>query len=586
MRWLIIALGLGLACPAGAAGLDAFWRAASGTNTGTNASWQFTGPGPSEVVTGFPPGAPASWQVKGTADVNADGILDIVWFEPASGQVAIWLMGSATAIGSASFPGSVGPRSDWMLAGIGDFDGDGHADLAWRNAADGRLRIWYLSPSAGLAGFRDYAGVPRSFVLGGVGDFDGNGVSDFLWFEPRTGQVAVYLLQADGTFATGFPSSVGAGNWRPVGIDDFDGDGRSDIFWRNQASGATAIWYMEGAALADTDLLVSVPTAEWDATPVRDLDGDGRAELLWHGRTNGGAVRWLMRGRHVPPATQTLSPVGPDWRLGQAARERLETLIAAGDIAECPGTPSSSHAASTAALVATLPGTVVTLGDNVYANGTSAEFQSCYAPTWGALRSRTFPSPGNHDYGTPNAAGYFDYFGSAAGRDRTGFYSFDVGDWHLVALNSNIAATLGSAQETWLRADLAANAHRRCTLAYWHHPVFSSGQHGNDATMRPVWKALVDFGADVVLTGHDHDYERFGPQDSIGTLDTSAGLRSFVVGTGGATLRPFATLRSNSEARDATHYGVLRLSLRETRFAWEFVDTAGVVRDTGEASCH
>ncbi len=268
-------------------------------------------------------------------------------------------------------------------------------------------------------------------------------------------------------------------------------------------------------------------------------------------------------------------------------RDEPAVVVAAGDIALCDAQPAAtSPAASTALLVESIPGTVLTLGDNAYNEGTVTQFATCYAPTWGRFKARTSPSPGNHEYQTAAAAGYFDYFGNRAGADRRGYYSFDVGAWHLISLNSNVLATPGSAQDLWLRADLGANIDKRCVLAYWHHPVFSSGPHGNDPTMADIWQTLYDFGADVVLAGHDHDYERFGPQDADGRADAARGLRSFVVGTGGASPYAFETIRANSEARLAGIFGVIRLTLRSDRFQWDFIDIAGVTRDSGEARCH
>jgi calcineurin-like phosphoesterase family protein len=267
--------------------------------------------------------------------------------------------------------------------------------------------------------------------------------------------------------------------------------------------------------------------------------------------------------------------------------EQIAVVIAAGDIAQCDAQPVGANpVALTALLVESMPGIVLTLGDNAYYEGTADQFAACYAPTWGRFMSRTSPAPGNHDYQTVGAAGYFGYFGSRAGPDQRGYYSFDVGAWHLISLNSNIPATPGSAQDLWLRADLTANLDKRCVLAYWHHPVFSSGPHGNDPTMAGIWQTLYDFGADVVLVGHDHDYERFAPQDAAGRADAARGLRSFVVGTGGAGLYAFETIRANSEVRLAGAFGVVRLTLRSDRFRWDFIDIAGVTRDSGEAACH
>ncbi|MFQ5890510.1 MAG: PKD domain-containing protein [Gemmatimonadota bacterium] len=257
-------------------------------------------------------------------------------------------------------------------------------------------------------------------------------------------------------------------------------------------------------------------------------------------------------------------------------------LVGAGDIASC----TSSGDEATAALLDDIGGTVFTAGDNAYNSGTDAEFADCYAPTWGRHRSRTRPSPGNHDYGTAGAAGYFGYFGAAAGDPNEGYYSYDLGAWHILALNSNIARGVGSAQEQWLRADLAASS-ALCTLAYFHHPRFTSGSHGDDPSMQALWQALYDRGADVVVSGHDHDYERFAPQTPTGAADPANGIREFVAGIGGKSLRSFKIPRPNSEFRYNATFGVLKLTLRETGYSWELVPVgAGGSPDAGSASCH
>ena len=258
-------------------------------------------------------------------------------------------------------------------------------------------------------------------------------------------------------------------------------------------------------------------------------------------------------------------------------------LVGAGDIASC-GLASDT---ATEAILATIPGTVFTLGDNAYESGTAAEFSRCYAPTWGRELARTRPAIGNHDAATGNANAYFAYFGAAAGEPGRGYYSYEAGAWHVVVLNSECWMTpcaAGGVQEQWLRADLAAHA-GRCTLAYWHHPYWSSGPHGNDAAMRPFVDALYDAGADLVLAGHDHDYERFAPQDPEGNA-TPRGLREFVVGTGGASPYPFVIVRKNSEKRVSGVYGVLRLVLSASGYAWSFIDTDAQVRDEGTGACH
>jgi len=257
-------------------------------------------------------------------------------------------------------------------------------------------------------------------------------------------------------------------------------------------------------------------------------------------------------------------------------------LVGAGDIAGCSWDDDSV----TAHLLDSIPGVVFTAGDDAYPNGTAADFSGCYDPTWGRHKARTRPSLGNHDYRSGAGAAYFAYFGPVAGDAGLGYYSYDFAAWHIISLNSNVAMTPGSAEETWLRADLAAHP-VRCTLAYWHHPLFSSGLHGNDPGIAPLWQALYDANADVVVNGHDHTYERFAPQSPTGVLDTVRGIREFVVGTGGASFYQFPTLRANSEIRNNTTHGVIKLTLHSDTFDWEFVPVAGgAFRDSGSGRCH
>ncbi|TFG52975.1 MAG: alkaline phosphatase [Gemmatimonadales bacterium] len=257
-------------------------------------------------------------------------------------------------------------------------------------------------------------------------------------------------------------------------------------------------------------------------------------------------------------------------------------LVGAGDIAVC----GSDADEATALVLDTIAGMVFTTGDNAYEDGTAQEFTDCYHPTWGRHRSRTRPSPGNHDYHTSGAAGYYGYFGMSAGDPAEGYYSYDLGAWHIVAINSNIDLSASSPQLQWLVADLAANP-TVCAAAYWHHPRFSSGMHGDDAGMQALWQVLYDAGVDLVLNGHDHDYERFAPQTPTGALDTQRGIREFVVGTGGRSLRNFATVAANSEIRNSDTHGVVKLSLYESRYEWEFVPVAGqAFRDSGSTDCH
>jgi len=257
-------------------------------------------------------------------------------------------------------------------------------------------------------------------------------------------------------------------------------------------------------------------------------------------------------------------------------------LAGAGDIADC----SSPGDQATAALLDGVGGIVFTAGDNAYPFGTADQFATCYGPSWGRHKSRTRPAPGNHEYMRPGAAGYFGYFGEAAGDPALGYYSYDLASWHIVVINSSVDIKPGSPQELWLRADLASHP-TRCTLAYWHYPRFSSGLAGNYSVMQAMWQALYDAGADVVISAHDHDYERFAPQTPSGLPDSVRGIREFVVGTGGKSLVNFDRLRRNSEVRDNSTFGVLLLKLYDDRYEWEFMPTqVGGFTDAGADTCH
>ena len=232
---------------------------------------------------------------------------------------------------------------------------------------------------------------------------------------------------------------------------------------------------------------------------------------------------------------------------------------------------------------------VLLLGDIQYEDGSYEKFLESYDPSWGRVKSITSPSPGNHEYETDDAEGYFRYFGKRAGDPARGWYSFDLAGWHVVSLNSNCdevgGCGPGSPQLRWLRADLAA--HRTtCTLAYWHHPRFSSGDHGSDPTYVAFWRALYNARADLVLVGHDHGYERFAPQRPDGTRDVRRGLREFVVGTGGKSLRGFPKVRPHSQVRDVSSFGVLELTLGSGAYAWRFRPAVGSHTDAGSARCH
>jgi hypothetical protein len=257
-------------------------------------------------------------------------------------------------------------------------------------------------------------------------------------------------------------------------------------------------------------------------------------------------------------------------------------LVGAGDIANC----DDSGDERTADLLDDIPGTVFTAGDNAYPNGSPTEFSDCYHPSWGRHKARTRPAAGNHEYHTPGAGGHFGYFGSAAGDPARGYYSYDLGAWHVIVLNSNLMMGAGSPQEQWLRQDLADNP-ALCTVAYWHHPRFSSSVRGGSGVPQGAWHALYEAGADLVIVAHDHTYERFAPQTPLGQLDLARGMRQIIVGTGGAGLHEFGVVAPNSEARGNETKGVLKLTLHADRYNWEFIPVAGGdFTDSGSSSCH
>jgi acid phosphatase type 7 len=267
--------------------------------------------------------------------------------------------------------------------------------------------------------------------------------------------------------------------------------------------------------------------------------------------------------------------------------EKQVVLIGAGDIADCS---NLAGAEATAKLLEANPGTVMALGDLAYPNGTAEDFK-CYDKTWGPVKERTRPAVGNHEFHSLGATYYFQYFGAAAGDPKRGYYSYDLGSWHIVVLNSECkdvgGCQAGSAEEKWLRSDLATHA-AACTLAYFHNPRFSSGLiHGNDPEVGAFWQALYDFNAELILNGHDHDYERFAPQDPNGKADPKRGIREFVVGTGGKSHRLFGIHKSNSEVRNNNTFGVLKLTLKATGYDWKFIPEAGkTFTDSGSGSCH
>ncbi len=341
----------------------------------------------------------------------------------------------------------------------------------------------------------------------------------------------------------------------------------SRVAWigRLRASGGSARVYVDGAY----------------RTTISSAGHRAYREILF-------AASWPESGEHTITILVSGTPGHPDVTVDgfvlATEPPRDPVLVGAGDVASCAYTDDSR----TAKLLDAIPGRVFVAGDTAYPSGSAAQFRRCYDPTWGRWMLRTSPAIGNHEYHTAGGGPYWDYFGARAGTRGDGWYAYDLGAWRIYTLNTNcdrVACGAGSRQEQWLRADLAANP-RTCVAAVMHQPLFSSGYHGDNPAVRPLWVALADAGADVILAGHDHDYERFTPQAADGQA-SAAGIRQFVVGTGGGTLRPFARVHATSEVRNATTHGVLQLTLHNDSYDWAFVPVAGATfTDSGSASCH
>jgi 3',5'-cyclic AMP phosphodiesterase CpdA len=293
--------------------------------------------------------------------------------------------------------------------------------------------------------------------------------------------------------------------------------------------------------------------------------------------------------------------MGPEKKMtarGAQAQQMKEeakpfVLVGAGDIAGCS---SLEGAQATAKLIDEIPGAVFAAGDLAYERGTAEEFRDCYGTTWGKFRERTWPVPGNHEYGTAGGAPYFAYWAGRAGTAEKSYYSFEVGKWHVVALNTNCRAAgvggceAGSPQEKWLKEDLAQHADS-CMVAFGHHALYSSGvfpSHAVHSELRDLWRDLYAAHADLMLAGHEHSYERFAPQDPDGRLDEANGIREIVVGSGGRSHDPLGTAKPNSEARNSDTFGVLKLTLWPGRYEWEFVPVNGAegFHDAGAGACH
>ena len=374
------------------------------------------------------------------------------------------------------------------------------------------------------------------------------------------------------------PSIYGTDNsWTETGIT-----------WNNRPAPTTGV-------IDNVDVMLAGFWTEYDLTT--QITGDGTYSFVFLPDSSNG-VRFESREGSSPPelvltftagptATPTPgpspTPTSTPTPTNTPSTESV-VFVGAGDIADC----SRVEDEQTAQLLDDIPGTVYTVGDNAYPNGTTAEFNNCYDPTWGRHKARTYPALGDNEYNSSStAAGHFNYFGAVAGNPGEGWYSYDLGNWHIIVLNSNCSQIGGcspsSAQGQWLQADLAANPNA-CILAIHHEPLFSS--NGGDADMRDFWAPLYEARADIVLSGHRHLYERFSQQDPDGVADPGRGIRQFVVGTGGSSLSSLDGVAPNSEVRNDNTHGVLKFTLHPTSYDWEFIPIAGqTFTDSGNAQC-
>jgi hypothetical protein len=388
---------------------------------------------------------------------------------------------------------------------------------------------------------------------------------------------------ASGTKIAAVPATVAAGATTRIDGSGFAAGSSGQLTWDGSASGMPTYTASASGAFSVALTVPSSAVAGSHTVAAKGTVGGSKRPR------NLASTTVVVSGPTPSPAptpSTTVAPT-PTSAPSPTATPAPVTALVAGDVASC----SSSGDEATAALLGAHAGTIIIPGDIAYENGSTADFSNCFNPSWGPYKSRMKPAPGNHEYNTSGATGYYGYFGAAAGDPAKGYYAYNLGAWRMYALNSNCAAIggcgVGSAQEQWLRADLAANP-RQCVAAYWHHPRFSSGEHGSSTASQALYQALYDFNTDLILVGHDHDYERFAPQTATGVADVARGIRQIVVGTGGRSHYPFpGALVANSEAHNADTFGLLKLTLSASGYAWQFLPQAGATyADSGSTACH
>ncbi|MGE5098045.1 MAG: metallophosphoesterase family protein [Betaproteobacteria bacterium] len=523
-----------------------------------------------------PPESESGW---GLNVAHQGDVAFATWFTYNAAGQSWWLVTVANKTAEGTFAGDIYETSGPALTDV-PFDPKkvmrtpvGRATLTFRDLDNGTLRYTLKGVSQVKYITREVFGPLPTCTYAAQPDLAGATNYTDLWWVPagaESGWGINLTHQGDTIFAT----------------------------WFTYGSDGTPLWFAATASHVSNGIysgpLVRTAGPPFSAQPF-DPSKVKRTESGMIGFSfssgNAATMSFTVNGTtQTKPITRQVFFPPAGTRCGEPTRTIAPfSVVAAGDIAQCTGFPASASAAArTAKLVNSSDALVLVLGDNAYENGTPDEFASCFDPTWGVFGDRLRPTPGNHDYYTTDAKGYYDYFGARAGPDRRGYYSFDYGGWHFVSLNSLVDLQPGSAQYQWLADDLAKSADTFCTIAMVHYPRFNSGStHGSTEAMRPAFDLLQRSGAEIVLSGHEHLYERFAPQRADGTADPARGLRQFTVGTGGGTPMMFGTTLPNSEFRFSGSWGILRLTLSAGRYAWQFwtVDHSSPI-DTGTGTCH
>ena len=433
-----------------------------------------------------------------------------------------------------------------------------------------RFNVQGLSGSVTSATLRVYA---NSAVTAG---YDARSVSDNTWTEsgisynnaPPVGSVL------------GSSGNVSSNTWTTVNVTSYvTGNGTYNLGLTTSGSTALSLASREAGATAPQLVIQTQGGTAPTATRTPTSAGNPTQTPTRTPTSAGNPTQTPTRtptSAGNPTATPTRTPTRTPTASSTPSSGSV-VLVGAGDISRC----DNNNDEATAKLLDGISGTVFTAGDNAYDSGTYTEYLNCYDPTWGRHKSRTKPSPGNHDYQTSGAAGYFQYFNNVPS-----YYAYNLGAWRIYSLSSEIDVSASGPQATWLQSDLAANP-KQCVLAYWHKPRWSSGStHGSTSAMQAIWQILYNAGADVVISAHEHNYERFAQMNATGST-VSQGLREFVVGTGGASHYGFGSALSSSEVRNSSTSGVLKLTLSSSGYSWQFVPVAGsTFTDSGSSNCH